>query len=49
LDDEQRLLEEETAAMDQLDTAQQEAYFRAKGLRVVKWVINNRVSRTLSS
>lgn len=31
LDDEQRLLEEEQAAMEQLDLAQQEAYYRAKG------------------
>ena len=31
LDDEQRLLEEEQAAMDQLDLSQQEAYYRAKG------------------
>ena len=31
LDDEQRLLEEEQAAMEQLDPAQQEAYYRAKG------------------
>jgi hypothetical protein len=31
LDDEQRLLEEEQAAMGQLDQTQQEAYFRAKG------------------
>jgi hypothetical protein len=32
LDDEQRLLEEEHAAMDELDVSQQEAYFRAKGM-----------------
>src|SRR5271169_728928 len=31
LDDEQRLLEEEAAAMNQLDLSQQEAYYRAKG------------------
>jgi hypothetical protein len=31
LDDEQRLLEEEQAAMEQLDPTQQEAYYRAKG------------------
>jgi hypothetical protein len=30
-DDEQRLLEEEQAAMQNLDPAQQEAYYRAKG------------------
>jgi hypothetical protein len=32
LDDEQRLLEDEHAAMDELDVSQQEAYFRAKGM-----------------
>jgi hypothetical protein len=32
LDDEQRLLEEEQAAMEQLDQAQQDAYYRAKGI-----------------
>ena len=31
LDDEQRLLEEEAAMMEQLDQSQQEAYYRAKG------------------
>src|SRR5271169_1480983 len=31
LDDEQRLLEEEQAAMEDLDPSQQEAYYRAKG------------------
>ena len=31
LDDEQRLLEEERAAMEQLDPNQQDAYYRAKG------------------
>ena len=31
LDDEQRLLEEERAAMEQLDQSQQDAYYRAKG------------------
>jgi hypothetical protein len=31
LDDEQRLLEEEQAAMEQLDQSQQDAYYRAKG------------------
>jgi hypothetical protein len=31
LDDEQRLLEDERAAMEQLDPNQQEAYYRAKG------------------
>jgi len=31
LDDEQRLLEDEQTAVLQLDQAQQEAYFRAKG------------------
>ena len=30
-DDEQRLLEEEQAAMGQLDASQQESYYRAKG------------------
>ena len=34
LDDEQRLLEEEQAAMQQLDVAQQEAYYRAKGATI---------------
>jgi hypothetical protein len=34
LDDEQRLLEEEQAAMEQLDLAQQEAYYRAKGAAI---------------
>lgn len=31
LDDEQRLFEEEQAAMQNLDPARQEAYYRAKG------------------
>jgi len=31
LDDEQRLLEEENAAMEHLDPSQQETYYRAKG------------------
>jgi len=31
LDDEQRLLEEEQAAMEYLDPSQQDAYYRAKG------------------
>src|SRR5271169_4028993 len=31
LDDEQRLLEDEAAAMERLDLSQQEAYYRAKG------------------
>ena len=31
LDDDQRLLEQEAAAMEQLDQPQQEAYYRAKG------------------
>jgi len=32
LDDEQRRLEEEQAAMPQFDPVQQEAYYRAKGM-----------------
>lgn len=31
LDDEQRLLDEERTAMEQLDPSQQDAYYRAKG------------------
>lgn len=31
LDDEERLLEEEASAIQQMDPSQQEAYYRAKG------------------
>lgn len=51
LDDEQRLLEEETAAMQQLDVSQQESYYRAKGNAtcIKHELIGIRISRTVST
>lgn len=54
LDDEQRLLEEERAAMEQLDPNQQDAYYRAKGaslflLFVCSSGLMDRVSREIST
>lgn len=51
LDDEQRLLEEEEAAMNQLDLSQQEAYYRAKGTGTIfaMMLMRIRISRTISS
>jgi hypothetical protein len=48
LDDEQRLLEEEQAAMEDLDPSQQEAYYRAKGSSF-PILSKNRISNTVSS
>lgn len=50
LDDEQRLLEEEAAMMEQLDQSQQEAYYRAKGSHFNRNSDScSRFSRTISS
>jgi hypothetical protein len=53
LDDEQRLLEEERSAMEQLDPSQQEAYYRAKGdyipPRLSFRFAHSRISREISS
>jgi hypothetical protein len=44
LDDEQRLLEEERAAMEQLDPNQQDAYYRAKGTSLALIRVSSQVN-----